>query len=72
MKTGHPGSGPHSSFRWSRICAAAAVALALVLAVVFTTALSITDISRADGPPILGADFSLPMKLAQGRPAPVF
>ncbi|MYC31132.1 MAG: fibronectin type III domain-containing protein [Chloroflexi bacterium] len=71
MKTGHPGSGPHSSFRWSRIYAAAAVALALVLAVVFTTALSITDISRADGPPILGADFSLPMKLEQGRPAPV-
>ena len=70
MKTGHPGAGPYSSFRWSRIYAAAALALALILAVVFTTALFTTDISRADGPPNLGADFSLPIKLEQGRPAP--
>ena len=71
MKTGYPVTGPHSSFRWSRICAAAALALASILAVVFTTALFTTDISRADGPPILGADFSLPIILEQGRPAPV-
>ena len=75
MSSKEAGTERQSPSRWARAYAPAALVsaagLAVVLAIVFTTALFTTAISRADGPPNLDGAFTLPFKLEQGRPPPV-
>ena len=68
MKAPRSVTEPLSIANWPRVCA---LALAVVLAIVFMIGLFTTAISRADGPPDLGEAFTLPFKLEQGRPPPV-
>ncbi|MYC31125.1 MAG: fibronectin type III domain-containing protein [Chloroflexi bacterium] len=67
MKAPRSVTEPLSIANWPRVCA---LALAVVLAIVFMIGLFTTAISRADGPPDLGGAFTLPFKLEQGRPPP--
>ena len=53
-----------------RALAPAALALAVALAIAFSATVFTSTDSQADGPPDLGAAFTLPFKLEQGRPAP--